>query len=301
MNEPIRNLKSIQVFQAVFRLRSMSRASLELGISQSSITYHIKKLESEIGVSLFHRTSAGLEPTEHGELLATYVERGFSSIRSGLDQIASRRDSVRVALLPMFASRWLSSRLGGFLEAHLDLQLSIQSHNNTYARMANPEGFADLGVNWGQGDWGGFHISRLWVEQLVVVCSPSYARAHPITTPADLRNCTLLHVDDTRMWEEWFANNGERLARSHNQMMLEDRHFQLSSTINGLGVSLFASWAVQNELRKGDLIDPFGRTFGTSFAYYLLVPWAKRQLRPVQVFCDWLLSISHDGPHESLH
>ena len=63
----------------------------------------------------------------------------------------------------------------------------------------------------------------------MVVCSPDYLRAHPIRQPGDLLSCTLLHVDDTQMWDEWFAGNGLALSASNSQMTLEDRHFQLSS------------------------------------------------------------------------
>lgn len=296
MIDKIRNITSIQVFQAVFEAGNVTRAAQELSISQSSVSYHIKKLETDLSVVLFRRTVKGLEPTEEGELLASYVDRGLAAIRAGLDQVANRFGSVRVALLPMFASRWLSSRLGGLLEATPDLHLSIQNHNNTYVRMTNAESFADLGIQWGRGNWERFNVSRLWPETLVVVCSPAYLRAHPIRAPRDLMECTLLHVDDTRMWDEWFAGNGLTLLSSNTQMMLEDRHFQLSSTINGLGVSLFASWAVQDELRKGELIDPFGRQFETSFAYHLVVPRGRRSSRHVQMFCDWLLDASRQGP-----
>jgi len=67
-----------------------------------------------------------------------------------------------------------------------------------------------------------------------------------LTAPKDLLSCNLLHVDDNRMWEEWLLLNGVKASATQTQMMLEDRHFQLSSTINGLGVSLFASWLVQD-------------------------------------------------------
>lgn len=296
MIEKIRNITSVQVFQAVFEAGNVTRAAQELNISQSSVSYHIKKLETDLSVVLFRRTAKGLEPTEEGELLASYVERGLAAIRAGLGQVANRFGSVRVALLPMFASRWLSSRLGGLLEATPDLHLSIQNHNNTYVRMTNAESFADLGIQWGRGHWDGFNVSRLWPETLVVVCSPAYLRAHPISAPRDLMGCTLLHVDDTRMWDEWFAGNGLTLSSSNAQMTLEDRHFQLSSTINGLGVSLFASWAVQDELRKGELIDPFGRQFETSFAYHLVIPRGRRSSRHVEMFSNWLLDAAQMGP-----
>ncbi|MBY8977947.1 LysR family transcriptional regulator [Rhodobacteraceae bacterium NNCM2] len=296
MATQIRNIKSIQVFHAVSEIGNVTRAANILNISQSSVSYHIKKLETDIGVALFRRTASGLELTDEGSLLYKHVERGLGAIQTGLAQVANRAGSIRVALLPMFASRWLSPRLGSLLETHTDLQLSIHNHNNKYAYMPNPEGFADLGIQWGRGNWESFDVSRLWSEKLVVVCSPGYLEAHPIRRPEDLDACTLLHVDDTRMWEEWFAANRLQLSGSQPQMMLEDRHFQLSSTINGLGVSLFASWLVTSELANGDLVNPFGRAFETSFAYHLIVPKLDETPQPVRQFRDWFLDICADIP-----
>lgn len=288
----IRNIKSIQVFSMVCETLNVTRAAQILNTSQSSVSYHIKKLETELGTPLFRRTATGLHLTEAGDTLARHVVRGLGVISSGLEQVASHAGTVRVALLPMFASRWLSSRLGHLLEACPEMQLAIQNHNNSYAHMASPEAFADLGVQWGRGNWPDFEVTRLWPESLVVVCSPDYLKAHPIRRPTDLEDCVLLHVDDLRMWEEWFGANGVELPSSQSQMMLEDRHFQLSSTINGLGVSLFASWLVEAELARGELVNPFGQFFATSFGYHLIVPHGSRLSRPVRQFQDWLLGIS---------
>ncbi|MBD3679008.1 MAG: hypothetical protein HUJ27_11515 [Rhodobacteraceae bacterium] len=94
------------------------------------------------------------------------------------------------------------------------------------------------------------------------------------------------------MWAEWFSTHRMTLSASNSQMILEDRHFQLSSTINGLGVSLFASWTVRNELERGDLVDPFQRETDTSFAYYVIVPRNIDLSTPAKRFRDWLVGIS---------
>ncbi|MEM1079403.1 MAG: LysR substrate-binding domain-containing protein [Pseudomonadota bacterium] len=296
MNSKIRNLKSIQAFNTVCEVQNVTRAAQLLNISQSSVSYHIKKLEADLDATLFRRTAAGLQLTEAGSVLAGYVARGLDTIRTGLDHAVARAGSVQVALLPMFASRWLSAQLGSLLEAHPEMQLAIKNHNNSYAHIPDPEGFADLGIQWGRGNWPNFQVTRLWTERLVVVCSPAYLARHPIQTPADLQSCTLLHVDDTRMWEEWFALNGLQLPSSQSQMMLEDRHFQLSSTVNGLGVSLFAAWAVTSELETGALINPFGRSFETSFAYHLIAPREVKLSATAGQFHRWLTEISARGP-----
>lgn len=287
----INNIKSIQVFNVVSDVKNVTRAAQFLNTSQSAVSYHIKKLETDLGYALFHRTKQGLELTEEGGVLAGHVAQGLNTIQTGLELVANQAGSVKVALLPMFSSRWLSSRLGGLMEDHPDLQLSIHNHNNSYARMHNPASFADLGIQWGRGNWSGFEVQRLWSEELALVCSPAYLKAHPINQPSDLRQCTLLHVDDSRMWEEWLATNDVQPQGAQSQMMLEDRHFQLSSTINGLGVSLFASWLVRDELQSGALVNPFGRNFETSFAYHLILPKGSTPSRPVRQFSDWLLQV----------
>jgi LysR family glycine cleavage system transcriptional activator len=238
---------------------------------------------------LFRRSKQGLELTEEGAVLASHVERGLNMIQTGLERVTNQTGSVKVALLPMFSSRWLSSRLGNLMEKHPDLQLSMHNHNNSFARMHNPASFSDLGIQWGKGNWNSFEVHRLWPEELVVVCSPAYLAEHPIKCPKDLLQCNLLHVDDSRMWEEWLSNNDVKTNATQAQMMLEDRHFQLSSTINGLGVSLFASWLVQEELESGVLVDPFGRNFETTFAYHLIVPKGEKPSKPAKQFSSWLL------------
>jgi len=287
--DPIRNLKSIQVFQLVHAHRNVSRAARALNASQSAVSYHIKKLEDDLGVALFRRTASGLEPTVDGATLAADVEQGLGAIRAGLARIGACGGSLRVAMLPMFGSRWLSPRLGAFWERRPGLRLAIQNHNNGYVRMDRAADFADLGIQWGRGPWPRFDCTPLWSERLVVVCSPDFRAAMAIETPADLRRCTLLHVDDAGMWEEWFTTNDLALSPHQPQMMLEDRHFQLSATINGLGVSLFAAWLVDDEVRDGKLVDPFGATWPTAFAYNLVEPAGLRLSPAAADFKAWLL------------
>ncbi|MEP3333559.1 LysR substrate-binding domain-containing protein [Sedimentitalea sp.] len=286
---PIRNINSVQVFSLCAETANVTRAAQLLNISQSSVSYHIKKLESDLRYRLFHRSKQGLTLTEEGAELARHVARGLEMIQTGLDRVSIQAGAIRIALLPMFSSRWLSSRLGDLIEQHPDIRLSMHNHNNNYAHMPDPGNFADVGIQWGTGVWKGFEVHPLWPERMALVCSPAYLESHPITVPSDLTRSTLLHVDNTGMWEEWFALNDIEMDRSQPQMMLEDRHFQLSSTINGLGVSLFASWLVHDELQSGVLVDPFGHSFETTYGYHLILPQSNDPSSAVFKFRNWLL------------
>jgi len=286
----IRDLNLIQLFNAVSQLKNITHAAHSLNISQSSESYHIKKLEAELKISLFDRSPEGLKMTDNGKLLAAHVENGLRSIQTGLDQASDQTEIVRIAILPLFASRWLSPRLGSFWDAHPNVQLSFRSQNNTFAERQRPSDFADLGIVWGQGNWTDFDSIRLWPEEMVVVCSPDYLSENPIHEEADLRNRALLHVDDESRWREWFANNKLAAPPSRGNLIPQEPHFQISSTINGLGVALIPHSMIQSELETGVLVNLFGCTYATSFAYYLGIPTGIPLSRSTIKFKNWLLS-----------
>jgi LysR family glycine cleavage system transcriptional activator len=292
----IRNINSIYVFDSVARFGSVTRAAQHAGSSQGSVSYHIKKLEADLGVALFRRTAHGLELTDEGERLAGHVGLGLRQISRGLEQVAQSHKAVRVALVPMFASRFVSARISQLQQSCPDVEVVIVNHNNTYVDHPDPHGLADFGIQWGRGGWAKFQAVKLWNERLVAVCSPSYKAKHAIERPSDVHRCMLLHVDDKRMWAEWMEGCGTRLRANQASMVLEDRHFQLSSTINGLGISLFVEWLVQGELNSGVLVNPFGRSYPTSFSYYLVTPKGPALPRRAKRVRDWFIKTAAECP-----
>lgn len=287
----IRNINSIYVFDSVARLGSVTKAAHVSGSTQSSVSYHIKKLENDLGVVLFRRTAHGLELTEEGARLAQHVDAGLRQISKGVEQVAQRHKVVRVALVPMFASRFVSAHVSRLQQSCPDVEVMLLNHNNTFVDFPDPRSFADFGIQWGRGGWSRFHGVKLWEEQLVAVCSPGYKARLGIGQPSDVQRCTLLHVDDKRMWAEWMERCGTSLRAEQPSIMLEDRHFQLSSTINGLGISLFADWLVQGELASGALVNPFGQSYPTSFGYHLVTPKGPPLAPSAKRVRDWFLKL----------
>src|ERR1700759_4550980 len=65
----------LRIVDAVARIGSMNRAAVELNMVQSNVTSRIRLLEEELGVQLFVRRSRGVEPSEAGLRLLSYVEQ----------------------------------------------------------------------------------------------------------------------------------------------------------------------------------------------------------------------------------
>ncbi|MFG2113708.1 LysR family transcriptional regulator [Streptomyces sp. NPDC048718] len=65
----------MRTFREVARQGSVTRAARNLGYAQSSITGHIKSLETKLGYPLLKRLPHGVRLTQHGEIVRDYAER----------------------------------------------------------------------------------------------------------------------------------------------------------------------------------------------------------------------------------
>ena len=81
------NLSSYRIFYAVANTENISRAAKELYISQPAISKSIQKLEENLGVKLFERSSRGVTLTPEGELLYTHVKSAFETLSLGEDRL----------------------------------------------------------------------------------------------------------------------------------------------------------------------------------------------------------------------
>lgn len=77
------NLDLYRIFYVVAKNGSISSAANALFISQPAITFQIKKLETQLGVSLFTRTKHGVILTDEGKVLFDYVKSGIENITNG--------------------------------------------------------------------------------------------------------------------------------------------------------------------------------------------------------------------------
>ena len=83
MWEQVPNLRHLAAFLEVAGRRNISQASEHIHLSQPAITQAIAKLERDLGVELFERGSAGMEPTEPGKLYAARVKCALGYLQTG--------------------------------------------------------------------------------------------------------------------------------------------------------------------------------------------------------------------------
>ncbi len=86
------NLELYRIFYVVAKHKHMTRASEELHISQPAISQSIKKLEDELGGTLFLRSNKGMELTEEGKMFYDYVKGALELINNAENEFTSYKD-----------------------------------------------------------------------------------------------------------------------------------------------------------------------------------------------------------------
>lgn len=89
------DLELYKVFYAVAKNKHMTRASEELHISQPAISQSIKKLEEQLGGTLFLRSNKGMELTEEGKMFFEYVKGALELIKNAENDFTSYKDLTK--------------------------------------------------------------------------------------------------------------------------------------------------------------------------------------------------------------
>jgi LysR family transcriptional activator of glutamate synthase operon len=107
------NLEWFHGFLEASRLKSLSKASEKLNISQPALSKQIRNLEEILGVELFKRTAVGVELTEEGTLLHKRIQPILSEMESLRKDLLNLQkvSSVRLGTLPSLATYYLPQKV----------------------------------------------------------------------------------------------------------------------------------------------------------------------------------------------
>src|SRR6185295_18388676 len=127
MRQRLPPLNALKAFEAAARHESFTRAAAELFVTQGAVSHQVKALETELGVKLFNRERQRqrLVLTEAGRDYLTVVRDALDRIALGTERLLQRQGAgvLTVSTSPDFAAKWLVHRLGGFMEAHPEIDL----------------------------------------------------------------------------------------------------------------------------------------------------------------------------------
>ena len=292
------------MFEAVVRLGGFRLAAEDLGVTQSAVSQHVRRLEEWTGRTLLIRGAKRSTPTADGRLLADAITTGFATITDacGILRQKGRNDDrpLMISTLPGFALQWLFPRLIRFDQEHPDIPVSI-STDRMPIDFTNDQ--KTLAIRYGLGRYPGLHVEKLFGETLFPVCAPSLlADGPPLRKIGDLARHTLL-VDEIVVihgkgpsWQSWFAVAGLPSDIGARTRRFGQANMVVQAAIEGLGVALGREPLVIDELIAGRLVRPFDIVAQSAFSYYLVCPKDRLDDRRVKAFRHWLLGEARQMP-----
>jgi DNA-binding transcriptional LysR family regulator len=87
------DLADLDAFTAVARARGFRGAAALRGVSASSLSEALRRLEADLGVRLLNRTTRSVTPTEAGERLLARLTPALADVALALDEVNAFRDS----------------------------------------------------------------------------------------------------------------------------------------------------------------------------------------------------------------
>jgi DNA-binding transcriptional LysR family regulator len=282
-------LLALQAFDVAFRTDSFKTAAQRLNLSPSAVSHRIRNLEQALGLALFVRTHRAIRPTPEGKLLAAATGRAFAELaRVGPSGSAkSGRQTLRLKVLPTFASAWLIPRLAGFITRHADIDLAIESSSRNVD--FSLEAF-DAGIIVGDGSFEGITAHHLAEIRTTPVATPALVRRLKLRDPRDLARTALIHVTTfPAAWPLWLQHAGVPELKPARTISVDSFVAAMQAAEQGVGVALGLEPLIVERERLGAICRPLSFAHPTG-SYWLVHPPGTRRNRALQAFKRWILA-----------
>lgn len=183
---------------------NFTKAALKSGTTQSGISQHIAKLESELGTSLFLRQKDGLKITEAGKRLKTYLEAIYKAEESLLQDLAMDSNSLKgVVSYAMPESCLMSPHFQMMLNVKRKdfpgIELNVEMHDSDTVFQKVLNGDIDFGFITKDIDHPQIRKINFCNENYVLLCSPKQLSI----SKKPEEHCFINHPDFSSLYEIW--------------------------------------------------------------------------------------------------
>lgn len=252
-------LRSMEIFAEVARLRSFSGAGRALGLTRAMVSKHILQLEQRLGARLLYRSTREVSLTDAGQAylpacMAT-VELAREAARAIAPAGAELTGPLRIQAPSSFGGLWLADALARFSLRHPQLQPSLHVDDALLDPIRH--GF-DLSIRVGGiPDSSGLALRRLAPCRGVLCASPGYLAQRGMPgAPDDLLAHQCLHFSHLTGGTSWHFTRGQeqrtvRVAAgftSNNGLVLHQ------AALRGLGIVYSTTFLAWQSLIEGALV-----------------------------------------------
>ncbi len=293
------NVDDLNAFMAVAQSRGFREAGRALGVSPTTLSQTVQRLEARLGVRLFHRTTRSVTPTEAGTRLVERLAPALVEVEAALSSVNDLRDTPTGTLrlnVPVSAARLiLPPLLSAFLAQYPDITVEVVTEDTIVDVLAAG---ADAGIRYEERleqDMIAIPIGPR-VQRFALAAAPRYLaeRGNP-EHPRDLlhHRCLRGRFGNGTLLSPWELERGDETVRIEPQGPLivsisGAMDLAVDMAVEGSGiVALFEGW-LRPRLDAGSLV-PVLPEWWPSFPGPLLYYSGRRLVPPpLRAFLDFI-------------
>lgn len=301
--------RRLQVFHAVARLLSFTKAAEVLHMTQPAVTFQIRQLEDQFDTRLFDRTHNRVSLTEAGQIVFEYAEKIFehysemeNAIREMTDDISG---SLTIGASTTISEYMLPALLGDFKAKNKDVKLRLRVSNTEGIVSMVENNVIDLGVVEGPVTNKNLLVEVCRRDELVLVVPPEHDLAQKdVVSVKDVLNYQFICREEGSGTREvtldYFKSQGEDKHATNGCLELGSPEAVKGAVEAGMGVAIVSSASIAKEVKLGilkpiPLDPPLARDF--SFVRQrqkFKVPAMEELLEFARSYCQKARDVSTD-------
>jgi DNA-binding transcriptional LysR family regulator len=256
--------RQLAAFCAVVERRSFSQAADRLGVTQPAVSLQVRALEKRLGTQLLDRSGRRVEPTEAGWRLYRGAQRMLALEGQLVAEVAATGEGALAGDLVLGASTGPAAvaipvALAEFQRQNPDVRvfLTVSDTHSVVERVAARE--LELGIVGAARRHRGVRFEPFFSDQVILACPPSHAFAGRTITLDELREDTLILMQDgagvRQIVEDALRRQGVRLRDLDVRLELGLQESVRRAVEAGYGVTFISRTAVEADLAAGRLAE----------------------------------------------
>lgn len=291
------NMQRLGIFVAVVGAGSFTGAAQTLGLTRAVVSFNIKQLEEELGVSLLVISTRRVSATDTGERFYHRCLQLLQDAESVLEDVRGDHTglsgSLRITTTPEYGARVIVPALAAFAEKHPQLRIHHVSSSKTDDLIA---GRFDVAIRLGHLADSTHHARRLDQFAIYAVAAPSYLNTladSAIQNPEQLASATWIAHSRLSTPLSWqiVTPDGENvlLGARHPARIVADSASSLRAfALSGAGVAILPEWLVADDIANGGLVRLLPDHHFPQQGIYALYPNTRHVPEKVRSFIDFL-------------
>lgn len=254
------SLHEFDAVLAIARRGTFRAAAIDLGMSTTALSNAIAKLEGQLGVRLFNRTTRSVSLTEAGRRFVEQVTPALRDIHHALDAVRSQQDTptgtLRINTFATAAREIMVPLVLEFLKRFPQVRIDLVTEGALSDIVADGFDFGVRSQDLVPSDMIAIPIGP--VRRYAVVAAPAYLadRSRP-RVPADLlaHACIRVRLPNGAMYRWQFEAEGQPLhLEVDGPIILDEASVARIAVLEGVGIGFFMESDVRADIEAGRMV-----------------------------------------------